>query len=73
MIRYSNKPLEEVTLDKLINKKLSMRKLKKKVFKVLTKEELSTLKNIEKQTMIFNQCKKQYKNFSKSLVIFSHN
>ena len=33
----------EVTLDKLINKKqIPMRKLKKKVYKVLTKEELST-------------------------------
>lgn len=38
--------VEEVTLDKLINKKqLPMRKLKKKVFKVLTKEELSTFFN----------------------------
>lgn len=36
----------EVTLDKLINKKqLPMRKVKKKVFKVLTKEELSTFFN----------------------------
>ena len=38
--------VEEVTLDKLINKKqLPMRKLKKKVYKVLTKEELSTFFN----------------------------
>ena len=38
--------VEEVTLDKLINKKqLPMRKIKKKVFKVLTKEELSTFFN----------------------------
>lgn len=36
----------EVTLDKLINKKqIPMRKLKKKVYKVLTKEELSTFFN----------------------------
>ena len=37
----------EVTLDKLINKKqLPMRKLKKKVYRVLTKEELSAFFNI---------------------------
>ena len=42
----------EVTLDKLINKKqLPMRKLKKKVYKVLTKEELST----------FFDCVEEYK------------
>lgn len=36
----------EVTLDKLINKKqIPMRKIKKKVYKVLTKEELSTFFN----------------------------
>ena len=36
----------EVTLDKLINKKqIPMRKMKKKVYKVLTKEELSTFFN----------------------------
>ena len=44
--------LYEVTLDKLINKKqLPMRKLKKKVYKVLTKEELST----------FFDCVEEYK------------
>ena len=38
--------VEEVTLDKLINKKqLPMRKLKKRVIKVLTQEELSTFFN----------------------------
>ncbi len=37
----------EVTLDKLLNKKqLPMRKQKKTVFKVLTKEELSTFFNV---------------------------
>ena len=37
----------EVTMDKLINKKqLPMRKKKKTVYKVLTKEELSTFFNI---------------------------
>ena len=36
----------EVTMDKLINKKqLPMRKKKKAVYKVLTKEELSTFFN----------------------------
>ena len=56
MIKYFNKPMEEVSMEELrtylneylakertINKKqIPMRKLKKVVYKVLTKEELST-------------------------------
>lgn len=46
IIKYFNKSMEEVTLDKIINKKqLPMRKRKKGVYKVLTKEELSTFFN----------------------------
>ena len=49
-INYYNSVIRfiyEVTLDKLINKKqLPMRKLKKKVYRVLTKEELSAFFNI---------------------------
>ena len=49
-INYYNSVIRfvyEVTLDKILNKKqLPMRKKKKKVYKVLTKEELSTFFNV---------------------------
>lgn len=49
-INYYNSVIRfvyEVTLDKVLNKKqLPMRKLKKNIYKVLTKEELSTFFNV---------------------------
>ena len=42
MIKYFNKPMEEVTMDKVLNKKqIPMLKHKRRICKVLTKEELS--------------------------------
>ena len=46
MIKYFDKPMEEVTKDKLINKKqLPMYRKRRKMKDVLTKEELSTFFN----------------------------
>ena len=42
MIKYFNKPMEEVTMDKVLNKKqIPMLIHKRRICKVLTKEELS--------------------------------
>ena len=46
VMRYFKKPMEEVTIDKLINKKqLPMYRKRRKMKDVLTKEELSTFFN----------------------------